>query len=138
MANATTTTQKQSDYEVEQSSFPLIALFWLKLGRCRGQNWLNGSQALSQFRPRQRPILSQNKASSGKGDLLNDIIALFLCRGRGVCCKWKPGLIVLKCGLNALFLLPKSKHFISFYDDLFTLTSDKFRMVDKCRRESPP
>ena len=27
MANATTTTQKQSDYEVEQSSFKLIALF---------------------------------------------------------------------------------------------------------------
>ena len=31
---------------VEQSSFPLIALFWLKIGRCRGRNWLNGNQAL--------------------------------------------------------------------------------------------
>ena len=31
MANATTTTQKQSDYEVEQSSFTLIALFDSKL-----------------------------------------------------------------------------------------------------------
>ena len=31
--NATTTTQKQSDYKVEQSSFTLIALFWLEIGR---------------------------------------------------------------------------------------------------------
>ena len=30
MANSTTTTQKQSDYKVEQSSFMLIALFWLE------------------------------------------------------------------------------------------------------------
>ena len=37
--NATTTTQKQSDYKVEQSSFMLIALFWLEIGRCRGRNW---------------------------------------------------------------------------------------------------
>ena len=44
--NATTTTQKQSDYEVEQSSFTLIVLFWLENGRCRGRNWLNGNQAL--------------------------------------------------------------------------------------------
>ena len=44
-ANATTTTQKQSDYKVEQSSFTLIALFWLEIGRCRGRNWLNGNQA---------------------------------------------------------------------------------------------
>ena len=29
--NTTTTTQKQSDYKVEQSSFTLIALFWLEL-----------------------------------------------------------------------------------------------------------
>ena len=29
--NTTTTTQKQSDYKVEQSSFTLIALFLLKL-----------------------------------------------------------------------------------------------------------
>ena len=29
--NATTTTQKQSDYKVEQSSFSLIALFWLEI-----------------------------------------------------------------------------------------------------------
>ena len=34
--NATTTTQKQSDYKVEQSSFTLIALFWLEIGRCCG------------------------------------------------------------------------------------------------------
>ena len=40
--------KKQSDYVVEQSSFPLIALFLLKIGRCRGRgrNWLNGNQAL--------------------------------------------------------------------------------------------
>ena len=30
---------------VEKSSFPLIALFWLKIGRCRGRNWLYGNQA---------------------------------------------------------------------------------------------
>ena len=29
----------QSDYVVEQSSFTLIALFWLEIGRCRGRNW---------------------------------------------------------------------------------------------------
>ena len=42
---------------------------------------------LSQLRPRQRPILSQNKAISVKdeGWPLNLIIALFLCRGRGIC-----------------------------------------------------
>ena len=45
-ANATTTTQKLSDYKVEQSSFTLIALFWLEIGRCRGHDWLNGNQAL--------------------------------------------------------------------------------------------
>ena len=44
--NATTTTQKQSDYKVEQSSIRLIALFWLEIGRCRGRNWLDGNQAL--------------------------------------------------------------------------------------------
>ena len=44
--NATTTTQKQSDYKVEQSSFTPIALFWLEIGRYRGRNWLNGNQAL--------------------------------------------------------------------------------------------
>ena len=38
--------KKQKDYVLEQSSFPLIALFWLKLGRCRGRNWLYGNQAL--------------------------------------------------------------------------------------------
>ena len=43
-ASATTTTQKQSDYRVEQSSFTLIALFWLEIGRCRSRNWLNGNQ----------------------------------------------------------------------------------------------
>ena len=42
---------------------------------------------LSQLRPRQRRISSRNKAISVKDDwwLLNLIIALFLCRGRGVC-----------------------------------------------------
>ena len=44
--NATTTTLKQSDYKVEQSSFTLIAFVLLKIGRCRGRNWLNGNQAL--------------------------------------------------------------------------------------------
>ena len=39
-------TQKESDYVIEQSSFLLIALFWLKIGRCRGRNWLYGNQAL--------------------------------------------------------------------------------------------
>ena len=42
--------KKQSDYVLEQSSLPLIALFWLKIGRCRGRNRLYGNQALSQFR----------------------------------------------------------------------------------------
>ena len=31
-----------------QSSFTLIALFRLEIGRCRGRNWLNGNQALQQ------------------------------------------------------------------------------------------
>ena len=62
-ANATTTTQKQSDYKVEQSSFTLI-----EIGRCCGRNWLNGNQVLSQLRPRQRPSSSQNKAISMKDD----------------------------------------------------------------------
>ena len=44
-SNATITTQKQSHYKVEQSSFTLIALISLKIGRCRGRNWLDGSQA---------------------------------------------------------------------------------------------
>ena len=44
-ANATTTTQKQSDYKVEQSSFTPIALFQFQVGRCRGRNLLNGNQA---------------------------------------------------------------------------------------------
>ena len=66
--NATTTTQKQSDYKVEQSSFTLIALFWLKIGRCRGRNWLKAWFPLSQLRPQQRPISSQNKAISVKDD----------------------------------------------------------------------
>ena len=51
--NAKTTTQKQCDYRVVQSSFTPIALFWLEIGRCRGRNWLNGNQALcprSKFR----------------------------------------------------------------------------------------
>ena len=44
-ANAMTTTQTQSDYKVEQSSFTLIALFLLEIGHCRSRNWLNGNQA---------------------------------------------------------------------------------------------
>ena len=43
-ANGTTTTQKQSDYKVEQSPFILIALFCLEIGLCRGRNWLNGTR----------------------------------------------------------------------------------------------
>ena len=39
--------KKQSDYVVEQSSFSQIALFWLKIGRCRGRNWVNGNQNLA-------------------------------------------------------------------------------------------
>ena len=46
-----------------------------------------------------------------------------------------PALIVLKWGLNALFILPKSKHFISFLISLLMiylhLTSNKFGMVCK-------
>ena len=37
-AYAKTTTQKQSDYKVEQSSVKLIVLLWLEIGRCRGRN----------------------------------------------------------------------------------------------------
>ena len=51
--NATTTTQKQSDYKVEQSSFTLIALFWVEIGGCRGRNWLNGNQGLVVCRQKQ-------------------------------------------------------------------------------------
>ena len=47
---------------------------------------------------------------------------------------YHPAIIVLKWGLNSLFILqPKSKHFVSFFDclaeDPFTLTSNKFRML---------
>ena len=66
--NATTTTQKQSDYNVEQSSFTLISLFLLEIGRCRGRNWLNGNQALGQLRPRHRPFLIENKSISVRDD----------------------------------------------------------------------
>ena len=38
--------KNKSDYKVEQSSFTLIALFWLEIGRCRGCNWLDGNQAI--------------------------------------------------------------------------------------------
>ena len=38
--------KKQSYYVLELSSLPLIALFWLKIGRCRGRNRLYGNQAL--------------------------------------------------------------------------------------------
>ena len=54
--------KKQSDYVVEQSSFPLIALFWLKIGRCRGRNWLNGNQALQRT---PRPRHQKNKPLCG-------------------------------------------------------------------------
>ena len=51
------------------------------------------------------------------------------------CIEIYPTIIVLKCGLNVLFILPKSKHFISFFNcfavDLFTLTSNKCRKVCK-------
>ena len=43
--NTMATTQKQSDYKVEQSSFTLIALFLPEIGCCHGGNWLNGNQA---------------------------------------------------------------------------------------------
>ena len=33
--------KKQNDYVIERSSFPLIALFWLKIGCCRGRNWID-------------------------------------------------------------------------------------------------
>ena len=42
----TTTIQKQNNHKVEQSSFMLIALFELEIGRFRGHNSLNGKQAL--------------------------------------------------------------------------------------------
>ena len=42
---------KQRDYVPEQSSFPLIALLWLKISRCRGRNWLKAWFPLSQLRP---------------------------------------------------------------------------------------
>ena len=46
-----------------------------------------------------------------------------------------PPIIVLKYSLSALFILLKSKHFISLFNcfdaDLFTLTSNKFRKVCK-------
>ena len=44
--NATTTTQEQSDYEVEQLSLALIALFSLENDRCLGRNWPIGNQVL--------------------------------------------------------------------------------------------
>ena len=37
--------KKQSDYLIEQSSLPLIALFLLQIGCCRGRNLLYGNQA---------------------------------------------------------------------------------------------
>ena len=45
-ANAKTTTQRQNDHKVGQSSFTLIASFLLEIGRCRGRSWLYGNQAL--------------------------------------------------------------------------------------------
>ena len=39
-SNATTMTQKQSDYKVEQLSFTIVPTTnW----SCRGHNWLNGN-----------------------------------------------------------------------------------------------
>ena len=57
-----TTTQKQSDYKVEQSSFMLNALFLLEIGRCRGDNWLNGNQAAG-FHLQQTPRPRHKKQS---------------------------------------------------------------------------
>ena len=37
----------QSSYVVERSSFTLIALFWLEIGRRPRRNWPHGNQALS-------------------------------------------------------------------------------------------
>ena len=39
--------KRQSDYVLGQSSFTLIALFWLEIGHCRGRNWRYGNQAQS-------------------------------------------------------------------------------------------
>ena len=39
-ASSTTKTQKESSYEVDKSSFTLIVLFWLEIGRYRGRKWL--------------------------------------------------------------------------------------------------
>ena len=51
-----------------------------------------------------------------------------------------PAIIVLKCDLNAIFILPKSKHFILFFtyfaEDLFTLNSNKCRKV--CKVDGSP
>ena len=53
---------------VEQSSFPLIALFWLKIGRCRGRNWLNGPYSIPIFLLK---ILSEHIAAP-LWDIIND------------------------------------------------------------------
>ena len=39
------TKNKAINYVLEQLSFQLIALFWLKIGRCRGRIWAYGNQA---------------------------------------------------------------------------------------------
>ena len=57
---------------------------------------------LSQFRPRQRPILSQDKAISAKDDCSITESLCFLSRCRGVCCKWKPGLNKVKISVNMI------------------------------------
>ena len=43
-ANSTTTTKNKAIMWLSSQSFPLIALFWLKIGRCHGRNWLYGNQ----------------------------------------------------------------------------------------------
>ena len=51
--------KKQNHYMVEQSSFALIALFGLKIGRCRGRNWLYSLVSITRKMPRPR---DKNKA----------------------------------------------------------------------------
>ena len=52
--------KKQSDYVVGKSSLPLIALFWLKIGRCRGRNWLKGAAGSADLQISKSALLSLN------------------------------------------------------------------------------
>ena len=58
-ATTTTTTQKQSDYKIEQSSFTPIILFQLEIGHCRGRNWINQNQALLLIRLVPIPVVCE-------------------------------------------------------------------------------